>query len=241
MGSGQVTIYRALIAGCEIGAGDWVTPVEDYALNHERYSLRDEQSVVDSIEVNGDEVFSHSADPNEYIYVPSDTFPSHIECLDDLWNHLGQDEKPSHYPDIERIAAAQADSEISDVSVDDVFGKLKAEENKLSPSPKTRAIECAPVLPSQYVNGIPLLDEPRFRLLGDALHPARCMRYALLISEGASASGSFAGIAASAIRNSSKIIAHIASVVSAASRMFDDSPSPSKTTVFFRYVSPDPT
>ena len=102
-GRGDITIYRALPRGESIEAGDWITLSEEYAHDHANYSLKGESGVTESLTVDGRDVYSHAGDPNEAIYIPSNTFSADIESIEDLWISLGQESKPKAYPSIDRM------------------------------------------------------------------------------------------------------------------------------------------
>ncbi len=100
---GELTIYRAMPVGCDIEAGDWVSLREQYAERHVRYSMHGERAVIESLIVDGTEVWSYAGDPDEWVYVPGNTFSDAIKTLHDLWIALGQGHKPRDYPDIGKL------------------------------------------------------------------------------------------------------------------------------------------
>jgi hypothetical protein len=94
--SKQATIYRGMPADQKMEAGDWVSFSKAYAKGHE--SNVDGKAATKQKTVSKEEIYWYGADVNEWVYVPKGTF-GEVKTLRELWESLGQGNKPESYPE----------------------------------------------------------------------------------------------------------------------------------------------
>lgn len=116
---GDISVYRAQPAGCEIEPGDWVTLSEDKAAAYlEHFYLSgiiddddpDESNApyVEELCVSASDVFSYDGSEDKLIYCPKPVFIESLSSALDIWNQYNQNKKPMTFLELEDDPANSA-------------------------------------------------------------------------------------------------------------------------------------